>query len=172
MAVVARHSGRALDVMRSTAAGLEPLLMPGDADVVLRHYSTSRVQELLGSVHPSRQWSTSKTRKEQLVVKSWWLVLIVTETESDRAVGTRALGRPSKSAPEQGKQEGKQETNPASKATKRKEEKAEEEEEEESAKKKKAPKRKMRNKIGTQQRDEKRGPRWRIGTVASAPRHG
>ena len=70
MAVVARHSGQAPDVMGSTAAGPEPVLMPGDADMELRYCSTSRLQELLGLVHSSRQWSRSKTRKKQLVVKS------------------------------------------------------------------------------------------------------
>ena len=52
----------------------------------LRYCSTSQVQELLGLVHHSRQWSTSKSRKEQPVVKSRWVVLIVTETESEPAL--------------------------------------------------------------------------------------
>ena len=65
-------------VMRSLAAGPKPVLMPGAPDMELRYCSTSRAQELLGLAHPSRQWSSSKTRKEELVAKTWWLVLIVT----------------------------------------------------------------------------------------------
>ena len=54
MAAVARCSGHAPDVMRSVAAGHEPVLRPTDADVEQRYCSTSRVQELLGLMHPSR----------------------------------------------------------------------------------------------------------------------
>ena len=70
--------------------------------------STSWVQELLELVHPSRKGSRSP--KQQLVLKSQWVVLLVSEMESDVALYMRPLGRPSKSAPEQGKQEAKQET--------------------------------------------------------------
>ena len=83
----------------------------------MRYCGTSRAQELLGLAHPSRQWNRSKTRKEETVAKTRWLVLMVTETESDAVVGMRAPGRPRR-------QETKQ-------ASKRKEEEAEEEEEEE-----------------------------------------
>ena len=94
MAVVARRSGLAPNMMRSVAAGPEPLLMPCALDMELRYCSTSGAQELLGLAHPSRQWSRSKTRKEEPVAKTRWLVLIVTETESDVVVGMRASGRP------------------------------------------------------------------------------
>ena len=47
------------------------------------------------------------------MAKTWWLVLIVTETESDAVAGMRAPGRPRT-----------QETKQASKARKRKEEEA------------------------------------------------
>ena len=94
--------------------------MPGAPDMELRYGSTSRAQELMGLVHPSGQWSWSKTRKEEPVAKTRWLVLFVTETESDAVVGMRAPGRPRR-----------QETKQASKARKRKEEEAEEEEEDE-----------------------------------------
>ena len=80
--------------MRSVAAGPEPVLRPTDADVKLRYCSTSRVQELLGLVHPSRKWSRS--RKEQPVLQSRWAVLLVMETESDAALYMRPPGRPRK----------------------------------------------------------------------------
>ena len=54
MAAVARRSGWALDVMRSVAAGSEPVLMLGAPDMELRYCSTSRAQELLGLAHRSR----------------------------------------------------------------------------------------------------------------------
>ena len=117
MAVVARQSGRAPDAMRSVAAGPEPVLMPGAPDMELRYCSTSRALGLLGLAHPSRHWSRSKTRKEETVAKMRWLVLMVTETESDTVVGMRAPGRSRR-------QETKQ-------ASKRKEEEAQQEEEEE-----------------------------------------
>ena len=105
MAVVARRSGWDPDVMRSVAAGPEPVLMSGAPDMELRYCSTSRAQELLGLVHPRRQWSRSKTHKEEPVAKTRWLVLMVTETESDAVVGMRALWRPRR-------QETKQASNP------------------------------------------------------------
>ena len=114
MAAVVRRSGRAPDVMKSVAAGPEPLLMPGAPDMESRYCSTSRAQELLGLAHQSRQWS--KTRKAETVAKAQWLVLMVTETESDAVVCMRAPGRPRRQETEQ--------------ASKRKEEEAEEEEEE------------------------------------------
>ena len=144
MAAVARRSGRASDVMKSVAAGPEPVLMPGAPDMELRYCSTSRAQELLGLAHPSRQWS--KTRKAETVAKGRWMVLIVTETESDAVVGMRAPGRPRRQETEQ--------------ASKRKEEEAEEEEAEE-------------EEVEPAQKRKKclRGPRWWTGTGASAPRH-
>ena len=120
MAAVARRSGRAPDVMRSVAAGPEPMLMRDAPEMELRYCGTSRAQELLGLAHPSRQWSRSMTRKEEPVAKTWWLVLIVTETETDAVVGMRAPGRPRRQGAKQ-----------ASKARKGKEEEADEEEEEE-----------------------------------------
>ena len=66
MAAVARRNGLAPDVMRSVAAGPEPVLMPGGPDMELRYCSgacTSRAQELHGLAHPSRQWSRSKTHR-------------------------------------------------------------------------------------------------------------
>ena len=107
--------------------------MPGAPDMELRYCSTSRVQELLGLAHPSRQWSRSKTRKEEPVAKIRWLVLIVTETESDAVVGMRAPGRPRR-----------QETKQASKARRRKEEEAEEEAEEEEEEEEQEPAQKRR----------------------------
>ena len=126
MAAVARHSGRAPAAMRSMAAGPELVLRPMNTDIELRYCETSQVQELLGLVHPSRKWSRS--RMEPPVFRSRWVVLLVTETESNAALYMRPPGRPRKSAHEQ---EAKQETKQASKAHKRKEERAEEEEEEE-----------------------------------------
>ena len=70
MAGVARRIGRAPGVVRSVAAGTEPMLRPTDADIELRCYTTSRVPELLGMVHASRKWSSS--RKEQPVLQSRW----------------------------------------------------------------------------------------------------
>ena len=99
MAAVARRSGRAPDVMRSTATTPEPELMPGAPGMELRYYSTLRAQKLLGLAHPSRQWSTSRTRKEEPVVKTRWLVLVVTEPGSDAVVGMMAPGRPRKQEP-------------------------------------------------------------------------
>ena len=90
MAAVARRNGRAPNVMKSVAAGPEPLLMPSALDMELRYCSTSCAQELLGLAHPSRLWS--KTRKAETVAKARWLVLMVTETESDAVVGMRAPG--------------------------------------------------------------------------------
>ena len=147
MAAVARRIGRAPDVMTSAAAGPEPFLMPGASDMESRYCGTWRAPELLGLARPSRQWSTSKTRKEETVAKTWWLVLMVTGTESDGVVGMRAPGQPRR-------QETKQ-------ASKRKEEEAEEEEEEEEEEEDPAQKR----------RKCSRGPRWGTGTEASAPRH-
>ena len=109
MAAVARRSGGAPDVMRRVAAGCEPVLRPTYSDVELRYCSTSRVQELLGLVHPSRKWSRSL--KEQPVLRSRWVVLLVTKRESDAALYMGPPGRPRK-----GKEEGKQETEQASKA--------------------------------------------------------
>ena len=54
VAAVSRCSGRAPDVMRSVAAGPEPVLMPGAPDIELRCCNTSRAQELQGLAHPSR----------------------------------------------------------------------------------------------------------------------
>ena len=144
MAAVARRSGRAPDVMKSVAAGPEPVLMPGAPDVELRYCSTLRAQELLGLAHPSRQWS--KTRGAETMAEARWLVLMVTETESDAVVGMRAPGRPRRQETEQ--------------PSKRKEEEAGEEEEEE-------------EEVEPAQKRRKcsRGPRWGTGTVASAPRH-
>ena len=62
------------------------------------------------------------------MLRSRWVVLLVTQTESDAALYMRPLGRPRKE-----KVEGKQETKQASKAGKRKEETTEEEEEQEPA---------------------------------------
>ena len=92
MAAAAKRNGRVLDVMRSSAAGPEPMLRPTEADMELRYCSTSWVQEPLGLVHPSRKWSRSRSWKEQPVVKSRWVVLIVTELESDGALYVRACG--------------------------------------------------------------------------------
>ena len=121
MVVGPRRSGRAPNVMRSVAAAPHAVLRP----------PYRPVQDLLGLVHPSRQWRRSRCRKEQPVVKSRCVVLIVAETESEAALYMRVPGRPRKSAPEHGKQEGKQEAQQASKAHKRKEERAAKEEEEE-----------------------------------------
>ena len=145
MAAVARRSGCAPDMMRSVAAGPDPVLIPGAPDMELRYCSTSRAQELLGLPHPSRQWSRIKTRKGDMVAKTRWLVLMATETESDAVVGMRALGQPRR-------QETKQ-------ASKRKEEEAEQEEEEEEEQEEPTHKR----------RKCRRGPRRWTGTVASAP---
>ena len=49
MAAVARRSGRAPDVMKSVAAGPEPVLIPCAPDMELRYCSTLRAQELLGA---------------------------------------------------------------------------------------------------------------------------
>ena len=106
MAAVARRSGGVLDVMRGVAAGPEPVLRPTDADVELRYCSTYRVQELLGLLHPSPKWSRS--RKEQPVLRSRWVVLLVTETESDAALYMRPLGRPRKEKEEGKKRPSKQ----------------------------------------------------------------
>ena len=119
MAAVATRTGRAPDAMMSVAAGPEPVLMPGVPDMELRYCTRSRAHELLGLAHPSRQWSGSKTRKEEPVAKSWWLVPMVTETESDAVVSMRAPRQPRR-----------QETKQASKAHNRKEEEAKQEEEE------------------------------------------
>ena len=124
MAAVARRSGRAPDVMKSVAAGFEPVLMPRAPDMELRYCSTSRAQELLGLAHPSWQWS--KTRKAETVVKARWLVLMVTETESDAVVGMRGPGRPRRQETEQARKRKEEEAE---------EEEAEEEEEEEPAQK-------------------------------------
>ena len=115
MAAVARRNERAPDVMKSVAAGPGPVRMPGAPDMELRYCSTSRAQELMGLAHPTRQWS--KTRKAETVAKARWLVLMVTETESDAVVGMRVPGRPRRQETEQ--------------ASKRKEEEAEDEEEDE-----------------------------------------
>ena len=117
MAVVATRSGWAPGVTRSVGAGPEPVVRPADANIKLRYCSISRVQVLLGLVHPSRKWSRS--RKEQPVLLTRWVVLLVTETESDAALSMRPPGRPKKSAPGQ---EAKQETKQASKASNRKDE--------------------------------------------------
>ena len=53
MAAVARRSGQAPDVMKSVAAGPEPVLMPVAPGMELRYCSTSPAQELLGLAHPS-----------------------------------------------------------------------------------------------------------------------
>ena len=74
---------RAPNVMRSVAAGAEPVLRPADADIELRYCGTSQVQELLGFLHPNHKWGRS--RKEQPMLRSRWLVLLVKETESDGA---------------------------------------------------------------------------------------
>ena len=145
MAVVARRSGGAPDFMRSVAAGPEPVLRPTDPDVKLRYYSTSQVQELLGLVHPCRKWSGS--RKEQPVLRSRWVVLLVSEAVSDAALYMRPPGRPRKE-----KEEGKQETKQASKARKGKEETAKEEEEQEPAQK-----RRKRRSGGSEKRSEESG---------------
>ena len=68
------------------------MLRPTEADMELRYCSTFRVQEVLSLVHPSRKWSRSRSPKEQPVVKSRWVVPIVTETESDTALYMRAPG--------------------------------------------------------------------------------
>ena len=94
MAAMARRSGGAPDVMRSVAAGPEPVLRPTDAGVELRCCSTSRVQEPLGLVHPSRK--RGRSRKEQPVLRSRWVVLLVTETESDAALYMRPPRQPRK----------------------------------------------------------------------------
>ena len=146
MAAVARRSGRAPDVMKSVAAGREPVLMPNAPDMELRYCSTSRAQELLGLAHPSRHWSRSKTRKAETVAKARWLVLMVTETESDAVDGMRAPRRPRRQETEQ--------------ASKRNEEEAEDEEDEDEEQE---PSQKRRKCL--------RGPRWWTGTVASAPLH-
>ena len=95
MAAVARRSGRARDVMRSLVAGSEPVLMPADSDIELRYCSTSQAQELLALVQPSHQWSSRKTGKVQLAPLSRWLVLIVTDTETD-TVGACGKALPSR----------------------------------------------------------------------------
>ena len=120
MVAVASRSGRAPNVLKSVAAGPEPVLMPGAPDMELRYCKTSRAQELLGLAHPSRQWSKSKTRKEETVAKTRWLVVMVSETESDAVVGMRAPARPRR-----------QETKQASKRKPEEAEEAEQEEEEE-----------------------------------------
>ena len=119
MAAVGRRSGRAPDVIRSVAAGPEPVLMLGAPDMELRYCTTSQAQELLGLAHPSGQLSRSKTCKEEPLVKTRWLNLMVTATKSYTVVGMRAPRRSRR-----------QETKQASKAHKRKEEEAEQEEEE------------------------------------------
>ena len=126
--VEARWTGPRRDEERGRRPKL--VLMPGAPDMDLRYYSTSRAQELLGLAHPSRQWSRSKTRKEEMVAKTRWPVGMVTETKSDAVVGMRAPGRPRR-------QETKQ-------ASKRKEEEAEEEEEEKEEEEEPAQKRRKR----------------------------
>ena len=106
------------------------MLLPDAPDMELRYRSTSRAQQLLGLAHPIGQLSRSMTRKEEPVVKSRCLVLIVRESKSAAVVDMRAPGRPRK-----------QETKQASKARKRKEKEAEEEEEEERQPKEKRRKR-------------------------------
>ena len=89
IAPVARCSGRATDVIRSAAAGPEHVLRPTEADTELRSCTTSRVQELLGLVHPSCKWSTSTSCKQQPVVNTQLVALIVTGMESDGALYMR-----------------------------------------------------------------------------------
>ena len=140
MATVETRSGRAPHVVKSVAAGPQPVLRPTDAGIELRYCSTCPVQDLLGWVRPTCKWSRS--RKQQAVRKSPCVVMLVTETESEAVVYVRPPGRSRRSTPHQGKQEAKQETKQASKGQKkrrnrnecRKEESAEEEEEEEDTK--------------------------------------
>ena len=99
MAAVTRRNRRAPDMIRSDAARPEPVLGSTDIDIKLRYCSTSRVQEFLGLVHPSRNLKWSSSRKELPLLQSRSVVRLVTETESEAALYMRPRGRPRKSAP-------------------------------------------------------------------------
>ena len=52
---VAPCTACAPDVMRSATAGPKAILQSTSAEIEVRNYNTSRVQELFGLVHPGRQ---------------------------------------------------------------------------------------------------------------------
>ena len=92
IAAVVRRSGRAPDVMRSVVAGPEPMLLPGGPGhgaEVLQYLASAGVAGL-----GAPKSAVEQEQDPEEVAKTRWLVLMVTETESDAVVGMRAPGRP------------------------------------------------------------------------------
>ena len=81
---------------------------PMGVDIEMRYCTTSREPDLFGLLHPSRMGS--RTPEQEHILKSQWVVVLVTETESDAALYMKPNERPRKSAAEQSKQEAKQES--------------------------------------------------------------
>ena len=76
LAVVASGTGLGPHVMKSIAASLEPVLKPTDTNIEVRYCSTSRVQELIGLVHPRRQRRASSMQEHILKrLERWCLSL-------------------------------------------------------------------------------------------------
>ena len=92
LAALARRSGRGPDVMKSVAAGPEPVPKPTDAGIEVRYCGTSRMQEPFRLVHPSCQ--RSKSSKEEHIVNSRWVVMLVIKEESGGALYMKPPGRP------------------------------------------------------------------------------